>query len=189
MTYLRVCISETGHGKHSQQQVPFSAYWSSLSALFVVQKTGESGQHGTNGMQRQPHHFPARSLVSTFWKARFCEPGRFLKPLLVVRRPRTSCHRTCSCPGRASGRGLPLSARYKEENIHRPYATPRSCRPRAAPRSSSRHPLERSSNDSRPRSRPCSAARRSAGRCRVPPARAAAGDRPTCPGRGLGSAA
>ena len=38
-------------------------------------------------MQQQLHHLPARSRVSTFWKVRFCEPGRFLKlphPSLAV---------------------------------------------------------------------------------------------------------
>ena len=39
---------------------------------------GENGKYSTLGMQQQPRHLPARSLVSTFWKARFCEVWRFL---------------------------------------------------------------------------------------------------------------
>ena len=70
-----------------QQQSPLSAYWSSLSAVFVVQQTGENGQENGSGWQKQPRHLPARSLVSTLWKARFCDVRRFLKqphPCLAV---------------------------------------------------------------------------------------------------------
>ena len=81
-TYFRVCVvdsTEQGKGKARQQQCPDSSYRSWLSAVFSVQRNCENGQHGTNDKQQQPRHLPARSLVSTLWKARFCEPGRFLK--------------------------------------------------------------------------------------------------------------
>mmetsp|Transcript_16965 Transcript_16965/g.49746 ORF Transcript_16965/g.49746 Transcript_16965/m.49746 type:complete len:215 (+) Transcript_16965:111-755(+) len=78
-TYTRVCVPEMGIGKHRKQQRPDSSYWSSLSAVFVVQKTGENGQEYTSGWQKQPRQLPARSLASTFWKVRFCEVRRFLK--------------------------------------------------------------------------------------------------------------
>ena len=175
---------------------PDSSYWSSLSAFFVVHNMNESGQHGKTERNsrticpRGPSSRPCGRPVSA-------SPGVFVASILVwpFRRPRTSLN-YCSDPGvlrveKCIGARVARpdrAFRYRPDKRRKKY-TART--PRLDHVGPERHHGHRIANhwkakqpqhtrpNNRPRSRPCSAARRSAGRCRGPPARAAAGDRPT----------
>ena len=48
-----------------------------VERLLRSAEKGRKRPNGTNGKQQQPRHLPARSLVSTFWKARFCDVWAF----------------------------------------------------------------------------------------------------------------